>query len=100
MTRMTPKSCQVKHYQVKPLSLHKRGCNSVTDDQAQLYLNKLTISGSFSLSEAHNWIQLCLPEVPERIPNNKSGTYKFVSTFCDTILTCDFAKGAVAVKLR
>lgn len=94
MTRMTPKSCQVKHYQIKPLSLHKRSY-AVTDDTNAL-LSKLTITGTFSKNEGHNWLQQCLPEVPEKAaPGSSAITYNFISTFCETLLLCEFSKGFI-----
>lgn len=96
MTRVSPKSAQVKQYQIKPLSLHKRSY-STNDTTVQTFVNKLTISGNFTLNEAHTWLQLCLPEIPERITSSSASqlAFSFMSTFTDTILTCTCNKGSL-----
>ncbi|KAI1303141.1 Bardet-Biedl syndrome 7 protein [Halotydeus destructor] len=97
ITRITPKSCQVKYYEIKPLSLHKR-CYSVDSETSDIHLhtNVLTITGTFSLNESHSWIQQCLPEIPEKVPpGGINKPLSFVSTLSDTILTCEYAKGFI-----
>ena len=60
-------------------------------------LNKLTISGNFSLNESHTWLQLCIPEIPDKITTTTSQmiTYNFVSTFTQTILICNCSRGGM-----
>jgi Bardet-Biedl syndrome 7 protein len=92
MTRVSPKCAQMKQYHIKPLSLHKR---SYTTADSR-FLNKLTISGNFSLNETHTWLQFCIPEIPERITNSDSSqqiTYNYISSFTETILICSCSKG-------
>ncbi|XP_054159812.1 Bardet-Biedl syndrome 7 protein-like [Oppia nitens] len=92
MTRVSPKCAQIKTYKIKPLSLHKRSY-TVIDTQ---YLNKLTISGTFSLNESHTWIELCIPEIPEKITTTNTSSlivYNFISTFTETSLLCNCGKG-------
>ena len=93
MTRVSPKCAQVKTYAIKPLSLHKRSYTAI-DTQ---FLNKLTISGNFSLNESHTWLQHCIPEIPDKITSFNSPTisYNFVSTFTQTILICGCSKGGM-----
>ena len=62
--RMQPKTCQVRQYQIKPLSLHQR--SHVFDEDRPFNVLKLT--GNFSLAEVHSWIFYTMPEVPERTP--------------------------------
>ncbi|RWS16252.1 hypothetical protein B4U79_07615 [Dinothrombium tinctorium] len=94
--RMTPKSCQVKQYQIKALSLHKRSYN-ISDADTKTFFNKLSLKGGFSFNQAHNWLQLCLPEIPEKLlPTNVSSVdYSFVSTLTDSLLLCHYAKGSL-----
>lgn len=62
--RLQPKTCIVKQYQIKPLSLHQR--SHVFD--ADRPHNDLKLSGQFSMAEVHSWVCHALPEVPERAP--------------------------------
>ena len=62
--RLQPKTCQVRQYQIKPLSLHQR--SHVFDEERPF--NILKLSGQFSLAEVHSWVCFSLPEVPERTP--------------------------------
>ncbi|CAG2256202.1 BBS7 [Mytilus edulis] len=87
--RVQPKTCQVKQYNIKPLSLHQR--THVFDDNRPLNTVKLT--GQFSLAEMHSWVSFCLPELPERTPPGETVTFHFMSTFLDTLLECVYSKG-------
>ncbi|RWS26652.1 hypothetical protein B4U80_03066 [Leptotrombidium deliense] len=96
MTRMTPKGCQLKTYQIKALSLHKRKYKD--DPDLKTFFNKLTLKGGFSLYEAHTWLSMCLPEIPEKlVTSNTQSTidYNFVSTLTDTVLVCNCGKGSL-----
>ncbi|XP_015790248.1 Bardet-Biedl syndrome 7 protein homolog [Tetranychus urticae] len=97
MTRMSPKSCQVKHYTIKALSLHKRTHNNLNQTIDSTQVNQLHIFGSFGLNESLNWLQLCLPEIPERVNINNSSSmkYTFMSTLMDTFLIVDCSKGSL-----
>ncbi|XP_052674145.1 Bardet-Biedl syndrome 7 protein homolog isoform X3 [Crassostrea angulata] len=85
--RVQPKTCRVKQYQIKPLSLHQR--THVFDDARPL--NTIKLSGPFSLAEVHSWVCFCLPELPERTPPGDCITFHFVSTFLDTQLECVYS---------
>lgn len=87
--RVQPKTCRVKQYQIKPLSLHQR--THVFDDARPL--NTIKLSGPFSLAEVHSWVCFCLPELPERTPPGDCITFHFVSTFLDTQLECVYRTG-------
>ncbi|EDV24847.1 uncharacterized protein TRIADDRAFT_25051 [Trichoplax adhaerens] len=86
--RCQPKSCQVRQYDVKPLSLHQR--ISALDESRPF--NVLQLSGQFSLAEIHSWINFCLPDMPERASGD-SVNMAFRSTFLDTQLECRYKKG-------
>ncbi|XP_065884196.1 Bardet-Biedl syndrome 7 protein homolog [Dysidea avara] len=88
---MEPKTCRLRQYKIKPLSLHQR-VHSFSEDKP---CNSLKITGSFSLGEAHSWIVHCLPDVPDRPPvdSDESVTLYFRSTFVSTQLECSYKKG-------
>ncbi|KAJ1216858.1 hypothetical protein NDU88_004457 [Pleurodeles waltl] len=87
--RIQPKTCQVRQYQIKPLSLHQR-THSIDQDRP---MNTLTLTGQFSFAEIHSWVVFCLPEVPEKTPVGESITFYFKNTFLDTQLECSYRKG-------
>ncbi|XP_071787420.1 BBSome complex member BBS7-like [Asterias amurensis] len=87
--RLQPKTCQVRQYRIKPLSLHQR--THVLDDTRPM--NSLKLSGQFSLAEIHSWVCFCLPEIPDRTPPGDSINFHFLSTFLDTQLDCFYKKG-------
>ncbi|ESP04393.1 hypothetical protein LOTGIDRAFT_223884 [Lottia gigantea] len=92
--RIQPKTCQVKQYPIKPLSLHQR--THVFDDTRPC--NTLKLTGQFSLAEMHNWVCFCLPELPDRSPAGDSVVFYFISTFLDTQLQCSYRKGEAIFK--
>ncbi|XP_007436383.1 Bardet-Biedl syndrome 7 protein, partial [Python bivittatus] len=87
--RVQPKTCQVRQYQIKPLSLHQR-THCLDRDRP---MNTLTLKGQFSFAEVHSWIVFCLPEVPEKTPVGESVSFYFQNTFLDTQLECTYRKG-------
>lgn len=92
--RLQPKCCQVRQYQIKPLSLHCRS-HTFTENKP---LNTLILRGPFSLGEMHAWVVFCVPEVPERTPPGECATFFFKSTFLDTVLSCTYKKGEAIFK--
>ncbi|XP_059178625.1 Bardet-Biedl syndrome 7 protein homolog isoform X3 [Physella acuta] len=87
--RIQPKTCQLKFYPIKPLSLHQR--THVFDENRPH--NTLTLKGQFSLTEIHSWLFFCLPELPEKPPAGDLASFQFSSTFLDTQLDCTYRKG-------
>ncbi|XP_023646681.1 Bardet-Biedl syndrome 7 protein isoform X1 [Paramormyrops kingsleyae] len=87
--RLQPKTCQVRQYQIKPLSLHQR-THSI--DQTRP-MNTLSLIGQFSFAEIHSWVVFCLPEVPEKTPAGESTTFYFQNTFLGTQLETTYSKG-------
>ncbi|XP_075866756.1 BBSome complex member BBS7 isoform X3 [Microcebus murinus] len=86
--RIQPKTCQVRQYHIKPLSLHQR-THSIDHDRP---MNTLMLTGQFSFAEVHSWVVFCLPEVPEK-PPVKCVTFYFQNTFLDTQLESTYRKG-------
>ncbi|CAL8093063.1 unnamed protein product [Calicophoron daubneyi] len=62
----SPVICRELEFPIRPLSLHCR-THTFVDDPARP-LNKLTLTGKFSLAEMHMWLIFCLPETPDRPP--------------------------------
>ncbi|XP_063776321.1 Bardet-Biedl syndrome 7 protein [Pseudophryne corroboree] len=87
--RIQPKTCQVRRYQITPLSLHQR--SHVFDQNRPM--NTLSLTGQFSFAEIHSWMVFCLPEVPEKTPVGEDITFYFQNTFLDTQLECSYRKG-------
>ncbi|CAI9589701.1 unnamed protein product [Staurois parvus] len=87
--RIQPKTCQVRRYLIKPLSLHQR--SHVFDQNRPM--NTLSLTGQFSFAEIHSWMVFCLPEVPEKPPVGEDITFYFQNTFLDTQLECSYRKG-------
>uniref|UniRef100_W5L0U3 Bardet-Biedl syndrome 7 protein homolog n=1 Tax=Astyanax mexicanus TaxID=7994 RepID=W5L0U3_ASTMX len=87
--RLQPKTCQVRQYQIKPLSLHQRTHN-IDQDRP---MNTLRLVGQFSFAEIHSWVVFCLPEVPEKTPAGENITFYFQNTFLGTQLEASYCKG-------
>ncbi|XP_037116427.1 Bardet-Biedl syndrome 7 protein [Syngnathus acus] len=87
--RLQPKTCQVRQYRIKPLSLHQR-THSIDQDRP---MNRLSLVGQFSFAEIHSWVVFCLPEVPEKTPAGESITFYFLNTFLGTQLHATYSKG-------
>ncbi|KAK5896675.1 hypothetical protein CesoFtcFv8_009813 [Champsocephalus esox] len=87
--RLQPKTCQVRQYQIKPLSLHQR-THSIDQERP---MNRLSLVGQFSFAEIHSWVVFCLPEVPEKTPAGESIAFYFHNTFLGTQLEATYCKG-------
>ncbi|XP_064405547.1 Bardet-Biedl syndrome 7 protein homolog [Halichondria panicea] len=93
---MEPKSCRVRQYQIKPLSLHQR-THSFDSTRP---CNVLKLTGPFSLGEVHSWIRIILPNIPDQPANvpdqstsDSTNTLHFKSTFIDTELEVVYRRG-------
>ncbi|XP_063046463.1 Bardet-Biedl syndrome 7 protein [Engraulis encrasicolus] len=92
--RLQPKTCQVRQYQIKPLSLHQR-THSISQDRP---MNTLSLVGQFSFAEMHSWVVFCLPEVPEKTPAGDTISFTFQNTFLGTELEATYCKGEAHFK--
>ncbi|KAF7632394.1 hypothetical protein Mgra_00008176 [Meloidogyne graminicola] len=93
--RLVPLTCKVRSYSIKPLALHER----VHYFDEHRPMNTLTLTGSFSIAEAHSWLSLCIGEVPERCPQAETVTFNFRSTFNGgTQLQANYSKGRVCYR--
>lgn len=59
-------SIQVINFCIKPLSLHHRIHEIAPDWLSKRPLNSLVLQGNFAMQIAHDWLAMCLPEVPSR----------------------------------
>ncbi|QDZ21231.1 Bardet-Biedl syndrome 7-like protein [Chloropicon primus] len=78
---------------IKPLCLHQAIGREEAEDYLVRPLNKLSITGHFSMQEMHNWICFCLMDIPTRAPHTRQETLYFVSTFLDTFLLINYQEG-------
>ena len=96
ISRITPKSCQTRSYSIQPLSLHKRQYSNTQIE----FANSLALSGSFGLNDAHNWLRMCIPEIPEKpsltVPDVESEMFYYISTMTKSILICNCGKGRIS----
>lgn len=93
LTKVTPKSCQVRTYSIKALSLHKR---KYLEARSGEETNRFVITGQFSLSEAYSWLYYTLPEISEKLSNpaNESRIeFTFQSTLVNTRLQIELTEG-------
>lgn len=56
---------QVINFSMKPLSLHRR-IHKVDPDMHARPMNALVLRGSFTMQVVHDWLAMCLPDVPPR----------------------------------
>ena len=59
------------------------------------------MTGKFSLSDGHNWVSNCLPDVPPNVSHdeeNKTHVLYFKSTFVGTYLILELTSGVINIK--
>ena len=93
-SRIQPKNCIVKQYVIKPLSLHQR-CHVIDDKRP---INKLKLTGTFSLSEMHSWLHYCIPELPEKPPADNEINFNFINTFLGTQLEMTYKQNEASFR--
>ncbi|KAG2526563.1 hypothetical protein JM18_004329 [Phytophthora kernoviae] len=89
-----PRSAQTVKFFVKPLSLHHRvnELSEAEEAEFQKPCNTLQLSGDFSLVQIHDWVSMCLPEVPGRLQSDEV-TLRYRNTFVGSLLVCRYSKG-------
>eukprot|EP00754_Rhynchopus_humris_P001897 Rhum_TRINITY_DN11080_c0_g1::Rhum_TRINITY_DN11080_c0_g1_i1::g.42285::m.42285/K16749/BBS7; Bardet-Biedl syndrome 7 protein len=90
---LTPKTCQMVQYDIKPLSLHQR----LSEKPALMLASPVSMKmdGDFSVTDMHAWVHSCLPEVPQSLQKDKGMLY-FVSTLLGTQLAIEYRNGEAA----
>jgi Bardet-Biedl syndrome 7 protein len=91
ITDGAPKAAQAIRFYVKPLSLHHR-VNVVHESELRGPTNALHLSGAFTLLQIHEWVSLCLPEVPSRLQDDDVVMY-YKNTYLGNLLVCRYCKG-------
>lgn len=91
VTDAQPRAAQCVKFYVKPLSLHHR-VNDVSDDELKKPTNTLQFSGAFTLVQIHEWVSMCLPEVPGRLQDDEVQMF-YKNTFLGNLLICRYRKG-------
>eukprot|EP00803_Ostreobium_quekettii_P008434 evm.model.scf_181EXC.4 EVM.evm.TU.scf_181EXC.4 scf_181EXC:15301-18457(+) len=86
LPNVTPKTAQIIEHRIKPLCLHER---LPQEPQDKVPMSEVTVSGQFSLSEFHTWLDACLSDVPPRLVDD-SVTLHFRSAVTGTTLTCQY----------
>ena len=76
------------------MSLHQR-CHVIDDKRP---INKLKLTGSFSLSEMHSWLHYCIPELPEKPPADNEINFNFINTFLGTQLEVNYKQNEASFK--
>jgi Bardet-Biedl syndrome 7 protein len=66
---------------------------------ANLPLSKIGIKGKFSLTDAHNWISMCIPDVPQNVNQEDDATHSlyFRSTFIGTYIILELNRGSISI---
>jgi Bardet-Biedl syndrome 7 protein len=90
----SPPVCQSSELAIMPLSLHRRlGVASERVDEIKTRrMNKLVVSGDFTMAHIHSWIALCMPEMPDRVVAQQADAM-FESTYTGTLLHISYMQG-------
>jgi len=89
LPQTNPKTAHLVSLAVKPLSLHEKVNEPPSGD---VPMNELTLKGNFTMANMHQWLGLCVNELPAR-PTDDEMSICYKSTFVGTILTGKYAKG-------
>eukprot|EP00903_Cladosiphon_okamuranus_P008387 g8063.t1 len=91
------KSAQVIIFSMKPLSLHRRIHKTNVAVHARP-MNALVLRGSFTMQVVHDWLAMCLPDVPPRISEEaEDATLNFENVFTGGLLTVSYRRGAAVL---
>jgi Bardet-Biedl syndrome 7 protein len=93
LPQTTPKTAHLVNLAVKPLSLHEK----ITEIPNDIPLNELNLKGAFTVQDMHQWLVLCLNELPSRATDDEM-VINYKSTFVGTILNGKYAQGRATFK--
>jgi len=93
LPQTSPKTAHLVTLPIKPLSLHEKVAEAVPD----VPMSELRLTGAFTLLDMHQWLSLCVNELPSR-PTDDEMSIAFRSTFVGTYLTGRYAKGWATFK--
>mmetsp|Transcript_123736 Transcript_123736/g.309285 ORF Transcript_123736/g.309285 Transcript_123736/m.309285 type:complete len:769 (+) Transcript_123736:145-2451(+) len=88
-----PKTAHLVSLAVKPLSLHEK----ITEVPPDVPMSELRLSGPFTVMDMHQWLLLCVNELPSR-PTDDEMTITYRSTFVGSFLVGRYTKGSATFK--
>mmetsp|Transcript_18765 Transcript_18765/g.40356 ORF Transcript_18765/g.40356 Transcript_18765/m.40356 type:complete len:735 (+) Transcript_18765:308-2512(+) len=86
---ISPKTCVSVSHRIRPLCLHTR----IPSADSTRPTNELLITGTFDLSDAHNWMAGILPDLPPITSGQDTITLYYQNTLLGTQLTCKYRAG-------
>jgi len=92
LPQTNPKIAHLVNLPVKPLSLHEKVTMPVSGP-----MNELKLSGQFTVVDMHQWLALCVNELPSR-PTDDDMTICYKSTFVGTVLHGRYSKGSAVFR--
>jgi len=93
LPQTNPKTAHLVTLAVKPLSLHEK----IPDPPPDVPMNELRISGPFTVMDIHQWLVLCLNELPSR-PTDDEMVITYKSTFVGSVLHGRYSKKSAVFK--
>jgi len=93
LPQTNPKTAHLVTLAVKPLSLHEK----IPDPPPDVPMNELRISGPFTVMDIHQWLVLCLNELPSR-PTDDEMVITYKSTFVGSHLHGRYSKRSAVFK--
>uniref|UniRef100_A0A7S2VM06 Bardet-Biedl syndrome 7 protein homolog n=1 Tax=Zooxanthella nutricula TaxID=1333877 RepID=A0A7S2VM06_9DINO len=93
LPKRSPKTAHLVTMAVKPLSLHEK----ITEVPPDVPMSELRLTGSFTVMDMHQWLSLCVNELPSR-PTDDEMTISYRSTFVGTLLVGKYKKGSASFK--
>ena len=92
-----PKAVKLVKLQLKPLSLHTRVHEPVSE-QAPSQCSSISFSGSASIQQSLEWVSQLFPEVPQTLEDNvKEESFRFINCFTKAITTCTISNDQIIV---
>merc|ERR1719188_2490680 len=88
-----PKTAHLVSLAVKPLSLHEK----ISEVPPDVPMNELRLVGPFTVEYMHQWISLCVNELPSR-PTGHEMVICYRSTFAGTLLHGQYTKGSATFR--
>ncbi|XP_017490998.1 PREDICTED: Bardet-Biedl syndrome 7 protein-like [Rhagoletis zephyria] len=97
VSRITPKSCLTRSYEIQPLALHKRQHSNTSIE----FANSLVMTGAFGINDAHTWLRMNIPEIPEKLSLSTEGVesevFYYTSTMTRSILIVNCGRGTISI---
>lgn len=88
LPQTSPKTAHMITLAVKPLALHEK----IPEVASDVPMNELKLTGSFTVMDMHQWLSLCVNELPSR-PTDDEMIITYKSTFVGTFFHGKYAKG-------